>query len=448
MRLRFAGLWRHADFAKLWTGQTISLFGSQITLLALPVTAVLILNATPLQMGLLTAAGTVPSLLLGLFVGAWVDRYRRRPILIAADLGRAALLAAIPLAALLGVLHIEVLYLVALLVGTLGLFFDVAYHSFLPSLVGSGQLVEGNSKLEMSESVAEIFGSGAAGGLVQLLTAPLAIALDAVSFLISALFLAWIRTPEPASRPPEEQQNIWQEIGEGLRLVAGNRLLRAIAGCMGTVSLFNSVLEAVAILYLVREVGLEPGVLGLIFASGSVGFLFGTFVTAWVTCRFGLGPGIAGGLLLVGLSDLLIPLVNRSMAAVAIALVLIAAQFFFGLGLVIFRIGQVSLRQAVTPDPLQGRMNATISFITWGIVPLGGLLGGGLGQALGLRPTLLLAALGELLAILWLLLSPIRSLREQPASEHELLGSTTAPPGSSDPRAGRRDLAILPGPQG
>jgi MFS family permease len=415
MHLRFTGLWRHADFAKLWTGQTISLLGSQVTLLALPITAVLILNATPFQMGLLTAAGAIPSLLLGLFVGAWVDRYRRRPILIVADLGRAMLLSAIPLAALLGVLRIELLYAAALLAGTLGLFFDVAYHSFLPSLVGSEQLVEGNSKLEMSESLAEILGAGAAGGLVQLITAPLTIALDAASFLISALFLAWIRAPEPAPRPPEERQKIWQEIGEGLRLVAGNPLLRAIAGCMGTVGLFNSVLEAVVILYLVRELGLEPAMLGLIFASGSVGLLLGTFVTAWVTRRFGLGPGIVGGLLLLGLSDLLIPLLNRSMAVVVIVMVLFTAQFFFGLGLVIFRIGQVSLRQAVTPNPLQGRMNATISFITWGVVPLGGLLGGALGQVIGLRPTLLLAAGGELLAGLWLLLSPIRSLREQPS---------------------------------
>jgi MFS family permease len=426
MRLRFTGLWRHTGFAKLWTGQTISSLGSQITLLALPVTAVLLLNATPVQMGLLTAAGTVSSLLLGLFVGVWVDRYRRRPILIAADLGRAALLFTIPLAALLGVLRIELLYLVAVLTGTLGLFFDVAYRSFLPSLIGSERLVEGNSKLELSESVAEIVGPGAAGGLVQLLTAPLAIALDAASFLISALFLAWIRAPEPAPRPPEAQRNIWREIGEGLHLVAGNRLLRAIAGCMGTVSLFNSVLEAVFILYVARDLGLEPGVLGLIFARGSVGFLFGTFVTAWVTRRFGLGPGIIGGLLLVGSSDLLIPLVNRSMATVAIAMVLIAAQFFFGLGLVIFRIGQVSLRQAVTPDPLQGRMNATMSFITWGLVPLGGLLGGGLGQAMGLRPTLLLAAGGELLATLWLLLSPIRSLREQPVNLASGLSAASA----------------------
>jgi MFS family permease len=400
---------------KLWTGQTISLIGSQVTFLALPLTAVLVLNATPAQMGFLTAAGAIPSLLVGLFAGVWVDRHRRRPILIAADLGRAALLLLIPVAALLGVLRIEYLYIVAFLVGTLGLFFEVAHHSFLPSLVGREQLVEGNSKLEISDSVAEIVGPGLAGGLVQLVTAPIAIAVDAISFLISALFLGLIRTPEPAPKPPDEQQNIFVQVGEGLGLVSGNALLRAIAGSMGTVHLFNSVLEAVFVLYVTRELGIGPGMLGLIFASGSVGFLVGALLPGWVSRRLGLGSGIIGGLLLVGLSDLLIPLVGGSGVVMVRILVLIAAQFFFGLGLTIFNIGQVSVRQAVTPDHLQGRMNATLRFIAAGSVPLGGLLGGGLGEMIGLRPTLVLAALGEMLAVLWLLLSPIRSLHEQPA---------------------------------
>jgi MFS family permease len=366
-------------------------------------------------MGFLTAAGAIPSLLVGLFVGVWVDHRRRRPILIAADLGRAALLVVIPIAAILGVLRIEYLYIVVFVGGTLGLFFDVAHRSFLPSLVGREQLVEGNSKLEMSRSVAEIVGPGVAGGLVQLVTAPIAIAVNAISFLISALFLGLIRTPEPAPSPSEQRHNIWGEIGEGLRLVSGNRLLRAIAGCIGTVNLFNGVLEAVFVLYLTRELGIGPGLLGLIFAGGSVGFLLGTLLPGWVTRRFGLGPGIIGGLLLVGLSDLLIPLVDGSMVVVVVVILLMVAQFFFGLGFVIFSTGQVSLRQAITPDRLQGRMNATMSFIAGAVVPLGGLLGGGLGETIGLRPTLLLAALGEIFTVLWLLLSPMRSLREQPA---------------------------------
>jgi MFS family permease len=415
LHLRLTGLWHHADFVKFWASRTTSLFGSAITFLALPLTAVSVLEATPTQMGFLTAAGAIPSLLVGLFVGVWVDHHWRRPILIASDLGHAAILMAIPIAAMLGALRIEYLYVVAFLGGILAPFSNVAQQSFLPSLVGREQLVEGNSKLELSRSVAEIVGPGVAGGLVELVTAPIAIFVDAISFLISALFLGLIRTTEPAPRPSDQRQHVWGEIGEGLRLVAGNRTLRAIAGCTGTVNLFNSALEAVFILYLTRELEIGAGLLGLIFASGSVGFLLGALLSGWVTRRFGLGPGIIGGLLLVGLSDLLIPLMSGSVAAMVIMMVLVAAQFFFGLGLVIFNAGQVSLRQAITPDRLQGRMNATMSFIVWGIVPLGGLLGGGLGETIGLRLTLLLAALGEILAVLWLLFSPMRSLQEQPA---------------------------------
>jgi MFS family permease len=412
MRMRFDGLWRDANFMKLWAGQAISLFGSQITFLALPLTAVLVLDATPAQMGILMAVEALPSLLIGLFVGVWVDHYRRRPILIVADLGRAVLLGAVPVAAILGLLRLEHLYIVCFLVSALGLFFGVAHRSFLPSLVGREHLVEANSKLELSHSVAEIVGPGVAGGLVQVVTAPIAIAVDAISFLVSALLLGVIGVSEPVPRAAEQQQNIRKEMGEGLELVLRDRLLRSIAGCLSTLYLFNSVLEAVFILYVTQELGIEAGLLGLIFAGGSVGFLMGALLPGWVVRRFGWGPGIMVGLLLVGLSDLLIPLVRGSVV-VAVA-VLMTAQFFFGLGLVIFNAGQVSLRQAMTPDKLQGRMNATMSFLAGAIVPLGGLLGGALGETIGLRPTLLLAALGEILSILWLLLSPIRSQREQP----------------------------------
>lgn len=412
--MRSAGLWHHRDFAKLWTGQTISLLGSQVTFLALPLTAVLVLGATPAQMGLLTAAGALPSLLVGLFAGVWVDRHRRQPILIAADLGRAALLFAVPAAALLQVLRMEHLYLIAFLVGLLGLFFDVAYRSYLPSLVGREHLVEGNSKLEMSQSVAEIVGPGIAGWLAQAFTAPLAIAVDAVSFLVSAIFLRLVRAVEPAPRPLEPQQNIMREAIDGLHLVLDNRLLRAVAGCVGILNLFNSALEAVLILYLTRELQITPALLGLVMTGGSAGFLIGALLTSRVTERFGLGAGIIGGVLLAALSDLLIPLLDASAPIALIVLVLVVAQFFFGLGLTVYRVGQVSLRQAVTPDGMQGRMNATISVIAWGIVPLGGLIGGALGELIGTRSTLLLCASGELLATLWLLLSPVRALRQQP----------------------------------
>jgi MFS family permease len=410
MRLRLTGLWRHADFMKLWAGQTISLLGSGITFLAFPLTAVLVLDATPTQMGILTAIGALPSLLVGLLAGAWVDRRRRRPILIATDVGRAILLLFIPLAAILGTLRIEHLYVIAFLVSTLGLFFNVAYHSFLPSLVEREQLVEGNSKLEISRSAAEIIGPGLAGGLVQLVTAPVAIIVDALSFLASGFLLGLIRTPEPPPKPCESQQNIWREVIEGLRLVINDQYLRAIAGCIGTISLFNTVLETIFILYLTHKLGIGPGLLGLIFASGSVGFLIGALLPGQIIHRFGLGPAIIGGILLAALSDLLIPLAGGP--TIVVVAILTLAQFLFGLGLTLYNVGQVSLRQAITPDHLQGRMNATMHVVTMSLVPVGGLLGGALGEIIGLRPTLFVAVTGEILAVAWLLFSPLRSLRE------------------------------------
>ena len=401
-----------SDFTKLWVGQSVSMVGSQVTMLALPLTAATFLGASALQMGILSAAESLPALILGLFAGAWVDRYKRRPVLITADIGRALVLGVIPLAALLGILRMEILYVVGFLTGGLGLFFNVAYRSYLPGLVGKEHLVEANSKLELSNSVAEIIGPGAAGGLTQLIGAPLAIAVDAASFLVSAFSLGKIRTPEPTLPPKTEEQNLGGEIKDGLKLVFGEKRLRALAGCIGTLSLFNSIIEAVAILFLTRQVGLSAGWLGLIFAGGSIGFLVGALAASRVTQRIGLGRSLVLGLLVTGASDLLIPLAGGLHILWLVVGVLILAQFCFGLGLTIFNIGQVSLRQAITPDAMQGRMNATISMITWGIVPLGGLVGGLLGQTWGLSQTLVLAALGEILAVGWLIISPIRQIKQ------------------------------------
>jgi MFS family permease len=365
-------------------------------------------------MGFLTAAGALPGLLIGLFAGAWIDQFRRRPILIAADFGRAAILALIPIAALLGVLRIEQLYLSAFLVGTLSLFFDVAQRSYLPSLIEKNKLIDGNSKLEMSRSIAEIAGPGAAGGLVEQLTAPVAIAVDSISFLVSGFFIWLIKTPELAPSLPSNKARIWQEIEDGLKFVLRQSSLRALLGCLGIVHLFNSSLEAVFVLFLTRDLGISPGLLGLAFAIGGVGFLVGTLLIGLIVRKVGFGPGIMAGLILFGFSDLLVPLLAQTLNHNLIFAVLVAAQFFFGLGLVMFNIGQVSLRQALTSDRYQGRMNATFSFIAGATVPLGGLLGGLLGESLGLRATLLLSAFGEMLGVLWLLFSPLRSLREQP----------------------------------
>ena len=408
---RLRGLWRHPDFLKMWGGQTVSLFGSQVSLLAIPLTAVLVLNATALQMGILTALGTLPTLLFGLFAGVWVDRLHRRPILIAADAGRFLLLCLIPLSAVTGILHIGILYVLTFLVGILTIFFNVAYRSYLPSLIEREQLIEGNSKLELSQSVSEIVGPGLAGTLVQILTAPVAILIDAFSFLVSALSLAWIHTPERLTESDTKQKGMLREIAEGLRFVFGKPILRALTSSFATLTLFNSVLEAVFILYLTRALGITPFVLGIIFAISSIGFLLGALLAGWLTHRIGIGITILLTPLVIGGSDLLIPLAGQ---APLLAIPLIGlAQLLFGLARPVFSINQVSLRQALTPERLQGRMNASVSFVVFGIPAIGALLGGVLGQGIGLQKTLIIAAAGEMLACLWIFFSPVRRLREE-----------------------------------
>jgi MFS family permease len=407
-----AGLWRHANFLRLWIGQTISQFGSQITLLALPLTAALTLHATPAEMGILSAAETAPFLLVGLFAGVWVDRLRRRPILLVTDCARGILLFAIPLAALVDALTIGLLYAIAFLVGILTVFFDVAYQSFLPALVGREQLVEGNSKLEVSRSAAQIAGPGVAGGLVQLITAPMAILVDASSFLVSALFLAFVRVPEAAPAPRAERQTVWKDIGEGLHVVVRNPLLRAIAGSTSTSNLGGNIAQAVLILYITRRLGLGAGIIGLIFAVGSIGFLCGALGAGWVARRIGLGPAIIGSMAACSIGALLIPIAQRP-ASFAVPL-LIVSQFVTGGCSTIYNINQVSLRQAITPDHLLGRMNATMRFLVWGTLPIGGLIGGTLGSIIGLRPTLIVGVIIQSSAFLWTFFSPVRALREQP----------------------------------
>ncbi len=427
MRLRFDGLWRHPDFMKLWAGQTISLFGTMVTHLALPLTAALTLQATPIQMGILGAAEFAPFLLIGLFAGVWVDRVRRRPILIGADIGRALLLGSIPLGAALGMLRMEYLYVISFLIGILTVCFDVSYQSFLPSLVRREQLVEGNSKLEISRSAAQIAGPGAAGVLIQLLTAPVALVVDSISFLASALFLWRIRAAEPEPARPDQQQNVWRDIGEGLHIVLGNPLLRSLAGCTATWNFFSNLSFAVFVLYVTGELGITPVTLGLVFSVGAPGALIGALIAGRVARRFGLGPAIVGAALLGGFSWATVPLAGGPLPLVMA--MLIGGQFLGGMMGVIYNINQVSLRQAITPDRLQGRMNATMRFIVWGTIPIGSLIGGVLGETIGLWPTLVVGAAGEVLAFLWVLLSPVRRLREQPIPAQDapvVAGSTLA----------------------
>lgn len=403
-------LWRHRDFLKLWIGQTISVFGSQFTGLALPLIAALTLNASPAEMGILLAADTAPFLLVGLFAGVWVDRLRRRPILIVGDVGRALLLLTIPLTAFAGRLSMPQLYVVGFLYGVLTVFFDVAYQAYLPALVERGHLVEGNSKLEASRSTAQVAGPGVAGLLIQALSAPFAIVLDALSFFISALFLGMIRRSE--GEPVVTRAPMLAEVREGLKSVFDNRLLRAIAGTTATSNFFGSAIGALYILFATQELGLAPAAIGLVFSVGNIGALAGGVLAGTLARRLGLGRVIVGAAFLGALGNVPVVFATRDLAlpVLAVGWVLVA------MASPIYNINQVSLRQAITPLSLQGRMNATMRFVVWGTLPLGGLVGGFIGGAIGLRSAIALAAAGGLTAFLWVLRSPVRTLTRIPDS--------------------------------
>jgi MFS family permease len=425
---RTRSLWRHADFMKLWTAETISQLGTQVTLLALPLTAILILKASPFEVGLLGTTEFLPFILVGLPAGVWVDRLRRRPILIVGDLGRVLALGSIPIAYELGLLHIVQLYIVAFVTGVLTVFFDVSYQSYLPSLVERSELVDGNAKLEISRSGAQLAGPGLAGALIQVLRAPVAILADALSYLGSAIFIFLIRKhepPVPRHLPDGTKPRMRNEIREGLRYVWRHPLLRPIAFCTASSNLFSQMAMAVLLIFAVRRLGMSPGVIGLAFALGNIGFLLGAFVAVRVGRRFGVGRTIVGTAMLFGVGYLPIALMTRSNAFP----LLVAGMFIMGFGGTVYNVNQVSLRQAITADRMQGRMNATMRFTVWGTIPIGSFVGGILGGSIGLRPTLLVAAIGSLFSFVAPLLSPVRKLEripEMPAEEQEVKSTLAA----------------------
>ena len=399
-------LWGHRDFVRLWSAESVSRFGSQVSLLALPLIAITVLHTSTFEVGLLSTMEFLPFVLVGLPAGVWVDRLRRRPVLIAGDLGRALALASVPAAHFLGVLSIEQLYVVAFVSGVLTVFFDVAYQSYLPRLVRQEQLVEGNAKLEISSSGASIAGPGLAGLLIQAFTAPVAVLVDALSFLASAGFIARIRRPEPPP-PPARGSGMRREIAEGLRYVLGHRLLRWVAAATGTFNLFSSMTQAILVLYLVRRLGMSAGLIGLVMTIGNAGWLLGASASSRLSGKIGVGMSVMGGTVVGAAGAVLIPLAPASGPVPW----LIVSTCLMSLGTTVYNIGQLSVRQAITPERLHGRMNATMRFMVWGTMPLGSAIGGALGQTIGLRPTLWIAALGALIPIGEILASRIWALR-------------------------------------
>ena len=403
----------------LWAGQTISIFGSLISRTALPFAAILVLHATPVQMAILSAADLVPGFLFGLVAGVWVDRLRRRPILIAADIGRAVLLASIPLAAFFGRLHIEHLYLVAFLAGILTIFFDVAYVAFLPALVRREDLIEGNSKMAASASVAEVGAFGLAGWLVQWLTAPFAVLIDAVSFLASAALIGRIPAEAAAVSPgadtetPRSWREFVGEMAEGLHAIRENPLLQTLAASAVVLNFAFRIFGTMYMLFVTRTLGFRPGVLGMIFAVGGVTSLVSALLAGPITRRIGVGPAIATGLGLAAAGALFVPLAPG--ATLVGGLMLVMNQLVTDPGWSLYAINETSLQQAIVPDRMRGRVNATIRFASLGAMLLGTFAAGWLGQTIGLRRTLLVGTCAAFLAALIVLLSPLRTLREAPA---------------------------------
>lgn len=412
---RHVGLLRQHDFRNLWLADVISQFGTRISFLALPLAAVTYLHATTLQVSLLGTAQTVAYLVLGLQVGAWCDRMRRGPVVVAADLGRALLFAWIPVGALLGVLTVWQLYLVVGLSGVLTVFFDVARRAYLPQLIAPADLIEGNTTLATNQSMAAIAAPAVAGALVQWLGAPVTIALDAASYLWSGLWLRVIRGTETAP-PRPQRRHLAREIGEGLRLVFGQPILRAIGLHSAGLALCQAVNGAIVIVFLVRVVHLSAGVIGVLSTVGLLGALLASAITRTMSRLLGRARLVWLAGLLCGVGFLLEPVAAPGWRIVFVA----ASTFLAAIGIIVLNIVETSFEQAVCPPNLLGRLSATMNFLTWGAMPVGSLAGGVAGTLLGLRATLVVGGVGALASVAFLLASPLRGLRDLPA---ELTGN-------------------------
>ncbi|MCC3274471.1 MFS transporter [Arthrobacter sp. zg-Y20] len=403
------GILREHDFRNLFYSTALSRFGQEISGLALPLVAVLSLDASELEAGVLAAVSTVAFLLVGLPAGVWVDRLRYRHVLVSSDVIRSVVLLTIPLAWWLGVLSIWQLYAVALVTGIFSVFFDVAYQSYLPQLIGRSRLVEGNASLETVRSVAQLGGPAAAGQLIAWLTAPFAVALDALAMGLSALFVFRIRKPQ--ARPVRDPgSRLGADIAEGLRFVLGNPLLRAVAGSSGLFNLAFSAYMAMLIFFLPRDLGLGSGQMGIVFSLLGVGGLLGALAAKRVTAWLGEGRSIWMSVAATAPFALLWPAASQGWTVWLGAAGLGVASC----GTVVYNIAQVSFRQRLTPDRLLGRMNATMRFLVWGTQPVGAVLGGVLGQVYGARPALWIAGVLACLAFLPLVLSPLRAMRDLP----------------------------------
>ena len=408
---RIPSVWREPDFVRLWAATTASMLGSFVTRTALPFAAILVLGAGAGEVAILRSAELVAGLALGLVAGAWVDRLRRRPIMIWADLGRALLLATIPLAFALGALTLAHLVIVAFGTAILTTFFDMADRAFLPTVIGRERLVDANATLTGSSSAAEFVGFGAGGWLIQVLTAPIAIAVDAVSFLVSAVLLGGIRVVEPSPRPVEQRPSVVNEIRDGLRLTLRDPILRPLALADAAVAGFWGVFGAVYLVF-ATELGFEPGVIGLIAAVGGLSSLAGAAVAGSAVRRLGVSRFLIGAIVLVTIGNGFIALAPD--AALLGLACLLTQQLLSDSSLTAFDVVAVSIRQATVDDRELGRVVATFHTLAMGAMLLGTVVGGVVAELIGLRAALVVAALGGPVAIAILWFSRIRGMHALP----------------------------------
>jgi len=406
-------LWRHHDFRQLWVGDTISQVGTQLSQLALPVLAVTVLHAGPREMGLLTAFETLAFLVVGLPAGAWVDRWHKKRVLMTGDVVRALAFGSLPLAWALGHLTLAQLYVVALVAGLATVFFDVAYQSYLPAIVDGDQMVDGNAKLQASQSVAQVAGPALGGALLRVVAAPALVAADAVSFALSAFFVRRIRHAETPP-PRESRRPLRTEIAEGLSFVVRHPLLVRITACTSISNFASSAIQALFVLYALETLDLDTSTIGLVFSLAAVGGLVGAVVTSRVVKVVGEGRTIPVSAVLGGLAGFSTPLAALAPGRLGATTMLAAGWLVIWLTVVVYNVTQVSFRQRLCPPALLGRMNASVRFIVWGSMPLGGLAGGFLGHAIGVVPTLWVAAFVQLGAALPVLLSPLIRMRDLP----------------------------------
>jgi MFS family permease len=410
-------LWRHSDFLKLWAGQSISEFGSQVSGLAIPLLAALSLDASPLQFSLLGVLGFLPFILFALPAGVWVDRLRRRYILIFGDAARAVLLAIIPILWALGALQVWHLFVLEFVIGAFTVLFDVAYQSYLPALIDREDLIDGNSKLQVTASVAMVGGPPLAAVLMSAVGAANAILADCASFVVSALFMVSMRHREtpPKLEPGQKHPKMWPQVKEGLDWVVRHPWLRSIAMCTGTSNFFSTLSNAMLILYMARVLELSKLQIAFVYVASPTGSIVAGLITNRINKRLGVGRTILAVISVSSIAGLLYPIAPPSFPLP----VLMLGGLLFGFGAVAYNITQVSLRQAITPERLQGRMNAAMRWIVWGTIPLGTLLGGVIATGFSLRTALWVGGIGNTLAILPIALSSVLKVREMPEPVQE-----------------------------